>query len=145
MFLGIFAAFISSCSSLDTKSQTGIKGDWRISDVSYSGSDFIKVNSFDIADSKCLEGSSWKFVSSNNKGEMSLNKTGCPLFSSPIIWSVTKDGLFTLKITEGEKAKRVTQGYNLRMRNQTDSSFQLIDNVNVGGRNVEVVYQFQKM
>jgi hypothetical protein len=76
---------------------------------------------------------------------MSLGKAGCPAFSSPIVWSVTKEGSFTLKITEGEKAKRVTQGYYLKLRNQTQSSFQLVDNVSVGGSNVEVVYQFQKM
>ncbi|WP_159801586.1 lipocalin family protein [Flavobacterium sp. MK4S-17] len=142
---GVFVVLLSSCSSLDTKSQGGINGNWTITQVTYPGSDYIKVNSFDIADSKCFEGSSWKFVSNNNKGEMSLGKAGCPAFSSPIVWSVTKEGSFTLKITEGEKAKRVTQGYYLKLRNQTQSSFQLVDNVSVGGSNVEVVYQFQKM
>ncbi|RZJ52292.1 MAG: hypothetical protein EOO45_32020, partial [Flavobacterium sp.] len=127
------------------KSQSGLTGNWTISQVTYPNSDFIKVNSFDIADSKCLEGSAWKFVSNNNKGTMDITKAGCPSFSSPIVWTVTKEGNFTLKITEGEKAKRVSQGYNLQMRNQTDSSFQLVDNVSVGGKNVEVVYQFQKM
>jgi hypothetical protein len=31
------------------------------------------------------------------------------------------------------------------MRNQSENSFQLVDNVNVGGKTVEVVYQFSKM
>ena len=136
---------LASCGSLDTKSQTGLKGDWMISSVTYPGSDYIKVTSFDVADSKCFEGSSWKFVSNNNTGTVTLAKAGCPSFTSPIVWTVTKEGAFTLKITEGEKAKRVTQGYFLQMRNQSESSFQLIDNVSVGGKNVEVVYQFQKM
>ena len=136
---------LASCGSLDTKSQTGLKGDWMISSVTYPGSDYIKVNSFDVADSKCLEGSSWRFVPNNNTGTMTLAKAGCPSFTSPIVWTVTKEGAFTLKITEGEKAKRVSQGYFLQMRNQTESTFQLIDNVAVGGKNVEVVYQFQKM
>lgn len=145
LLASVFAVFIASCSSLDTKSQSGLKGNWTITQVTYPGSEYIKVNSFDIADSKCLEGSSWSFVSNNNKGEMSINKAGCPSFSSPIVWTVTKEGAFTLKITEGEKAKRVTQGYFLQMRNQTSETFQLVDNVSVGGKNVEVVYQFQKM
>lgn len=136
---------LGSCTSLDTKSQTGLKGNWSITNVSYPGSDYIKVTSFDIADSKCFVGSSWNFVSNNNKGTMSLENAGCPSFSSPIVWTVTKEGAFTLKITEGEKAKRVTQGYNLKMRNQSETSFQLVDNVSVGGKTVEVVYQFSKM
>ncbi|AXG73111.1 hypothetical protein DVK85_02250 [Flavobacterium arcticum] len=144
-FLSILMVLLVSCGSLDQKSQTGLKGDWTVTKVSYPGSEYIKVNSFDIADSKCFEGSSWSFVSNNNKGNMSIAKGGCPTFSSPIIWTVTKEGNFTLKITEGEKGKRVTQGYYLKMRNQTESSFQLVDNVNVGGNTVEVVYSFQKI
>ena len=136
---------LASCSSLDQKSQVGIKGNWTISQVSYPGSDYIKVTSFDVADSQCFVGSSWKFVSNNNTGEMSLAKAGCPSFTSPIVWSVTKEGAFTLKITEGEKAKRVSQGYFLQVRNQTESSFQLVDKVNVGGKTVDVVYQFNRM
>lgn len=143
--LSMFIAILSSCSSLDSKSQVGLKGNWVITDVSYPGSDYIKVTSFDVADSQCFKGSSWNFVSNNNKGTMSLNNASCPAFNSPITWSVTKEGNFTLKITEGENARRVSQGYILRMRNQTESSFQLVDNVSVGGQNVEVVYQFQKV
>lgn len=145
LFLCMCVIALASCSSLDQKSQVGIKGNWTISSVSYPGSDYIKVTSFDVADSQCFVGSSWTFVSNNNSGTMSLNNSGCPSFSSPIKWTVTKDGAFTLKITEGEKAKRVTQGYYLQLRNQTESSFQLVDNVNVGGKTVDVVYQFQKM
>ncbi|MEE1896891.1 lipocalin family protein [Flavobacterium rakeshii] len=145
LFLCMCVIALASCSSLDQKSQVGIKGNWTISQVSYPGSDYIKVTSFDVADSQCFVGSSWKFVSNNNTGEMSLAKAGCPSFTSPIVWSVTKEGAFTLKITEGEKAKRVSQGYYLQVRNQTENSFQLVDKVNVGGKTVDVVYQFNRM
>lgn len=137
----------ASCGSLDQKSQVGIKGNWTISSVSYPGSDYIKVTSFDIADSQCFVGSSWNFISNNNKGTMTLNGTGasCPSFSSPIVWTSTKEGNFTLKITEGEKAKKVSTGYILKLQNQTDSSFQLVDNVTVGSKSVDVVYTFSKI
>ena len=42
---------------VDNKSHVAIKGNWNIVSVSYPGSEFIKVNSFQIADSKCFEGS----------------------------------------------------------------------------------------
>lgn len=137
----------ASCGSLDQKSQVGIKGNWTISSVTYPGSDYIKVTSFDVADSQCFVGSSWNFISNNNKGTMTINSSasGCPSFSSPIVWTSTKEGNFTLKITEGEKAKRVTQGYVLKLQNQTESSFELVDNVTVGGKTVAVVYQFSKI
>lgn len=142
--LCMLVVLFASCGSLDQKSQTGLKGNWTISSVTYPGSDYIKVTSFDVADSKCFVGSSWSFISNNNKGTMSLTDASCPSFSSPIVWTITKAGTFNFKITEGEKAKRVTEGYTLAIRNQTESSFQLVDNVSVGGKNVEVVYNFSK-
>jgi Lipocalin-like domain len=145
--LCLMLVLFASCGSLNQKSQVALKGNWVISSVSYPGSEYIKVTSFDIADSKCLEGSSWNFISSNNKGSLTLNSmvAGCPTFSSPIVWTVTKEGQFTLKITDGQKAKRVTEGYVLTMQNQTESSFQLVDNVEVGGKTVAVTYNFSKI
>jgi len=146
LILSMFVLALASCGSIDHKSQVGIKGNWSITNVSYPNSEYIKVTSFDVADSKCFVGSSWNFVSNNNKGTMALSGgNGCPSFSSPIVWTVTKAGDFTLKITEGEKAKRVTSGYFLKVRNQSETSFELVDNVTVGGKTVEVVYQFSKM
>ena len=143
----LFACKPTSVTStkLDRSSQVGIKGNWVITNVSYPGSDYIKVNSFQIADSKCFIGSTWNFISNNNKGSMNLTKSDCPAFSSPIVWSVNKEGQFVLKILDaGEKAKKVRDGYVLRVANQSETSFQLVDNINVGGQNKEVVYQFEK-
>jgi hypothetical protein len=131
---------------LDKSSQVAIKGDWKITNVSYPGSDYIAVNSFQIADSKCFVGSTWHFISNNNKGNMSLTKSDCPNFSSPIVWSINKDGLFVLKIVEaGVKSKTVTQGYLLTVANQTETSFQLIDKIDVGGQKKDITYQFEKI
>lgn len=143
----LFACKTKSVTStrLDRGSQVAIKGDWVIASITYPGSDYINVSSFQIADSKCFIGSTWNFISNNNKGSMALTKTDCPAFSSPIVWSVNKEGQFVLKILDaGEKAKKVRDGYVLRLANQTETSFQLIDNINVGGQNKEVTYQFEK-
>lgn len=143
----LFACKTSSVTStkLDRSSQVGIKGNWVITNVSYPGSDVIKVNSFQIADSKCFIGSTWNFISNNNKGSMNLTKSDCPAFSSPITWFVNKEGQFVLKVLDaGEKAKKVRDGYVLQVANQTETSFQLIDNINVGGQNKQVTYQFEK-
>jgi len=132
-------------SKLDKHSQVEIKGNWTLSNVIYPSSEYIKINSFQIADSKCFEGSTWKFISNNNKGEFILNKPSCTAFSSPITWFVNEEGQFILKIlSSGEKAKKVRDGFILTVANQSESRFQLIDKVNVGGQVIEVVYQFQK-
>jgi hypothetical protein len=150
--LGVLAVLLAACKStsatntkVDRKSQVAIKGEWVITSVSYPGSEYIKVNSFDIADSKCFEGSTWKFISNNDKGEMAITKAGCASFSSPIRWFVNKDGQFVLKILDaGIKAKKVREGYVLGVANQSEQSFQLVDKIDVGGKITNVVYQFQK-
>ncbi len=147
MSMLLFACKTTSVTSskLDRTSQVEIKGNWTISSVTYPGSEYIKVNSFQIADSKCFEGSTWKFISNNNKGQMALTKTDCPAFSSPITWFVNREGQFILKILDaGEKAKKVRDGYVFRLANQTAASFQLIDVINVGGQSKEITYQFEK-
>ena len=63
---------------LDRTSQSGIKGNWQISNVTYPGSEYFKVNSFQIADSKCFIGSTWNFIPNNNKGSMTLTRLIVP-------------------------------------------------------------------
>lgn len=143
-FVGCKPKQTVTSTKLDNKSEVAIKGNWTISSVTYPGSDYIKVTSFEIADSKCFVGSTWKFISNNNKGEMALTSSNCVAFSSPITWYINKDGKFVMKIINETKAKKVLDGYILSVANQTESSFQLIDKVNVGGKMVDVVYQFQR-
>ena len=148
MVLSIVSCKTNSATTtkLDRKSEMAIKGNWTITSVTYPGSDYIKVNSFQLADSKCFEGSSWKFVSVNNSGEMTITKSDCPSLSSPIKWFVNKDGEFVLKVLNaGEKAKKVRDRYVLKLAAQTEQSFQLIDKINVGTKATDVVYQFQKV
>lgn len=130
---------------LDKSTQVAIKGNWVLTNVSYPGSEYIKVNSFDLADSKCFIGSTWNFISNNNKGSMALTAPSCTAFSSPIVWSINNQGMFVLKILDaGIKAKKVRDGYLLKVAGLTDNSFQLVDNINVGGQVKDVVYQFQR-
>ncbi|WP_284651283.1 lipocalin family protein [Flavobacterium terrisoli] len=151
ILLSLLSVLILSCKSksatnneVDNKTERVIKGDWAISSISYPGSDVIKVTSFDLADSKCFIGSSWKFISNNNKGTLSLKNPSCTSYSTPITWFINKDGQFVMKILDEAKAKKVKEGYILRVANVTDNSFQLIDRINVGGTLTDVVYQFQK-
>ena len=153
LLLSMLTLFFVSCKSksvtntaVDNKTERMMKGDWTITSVTYPGSEYIKVNSFEIADSQCFQGSTWKLISNNNKGEMTLSKVDCPSFSSPISWFVNKEGQFVLKVLNaGEKRKKVRDGYILSMGTQTENSFQLIDKINVGGKMTNVVYQFEKL
>jgi hypothetical protein len=45
---------------------------------------------------------------------------------------------------DGAKSKKRKEGYVLKVANQSDKSFQLIDKIDVAGTITDVVYQFQK-
>ena len=137
---------LDATANADRKLQSELKGNWKITEVTYPGSSYFKVNSFQIADSKCFVGSIWQFVPNNNKGTMSLNGADCPAFSSSFVWSINKEGTFGLKfIDQGVRSKNVTQGYLMRVTNLTPSAFQLVDQINVGGQQKEIIYQFEKV
>lgn len=148
----VFSVLFLSCKSksvtnnqVDNKTERVIKGNWQITAVNYPGSDAIKVTSFDLADSKCFVGSNWKFVSNNNKGNFALNSPSCTAYSTPITWFINKEGQFVMKILDEAKAKTVKSGYVLNVANVTETSFQLVDKINVGGKLTDVVYQFEKL
>ena len=153
LLLSLLALFFVGCKTtsvgntkLDTSSQVDLKGNWRVSSVTYPGSEYIKVNSFDIADSQCFVGSTWNFISNNNKGTLTLNNSNCSAYTSPITWYINKEGQFVLKVLdEGLKSKKVKTGYFLGVENQSENSFQLVDKINVGNNPTKVVYQFEKI
>ena len=145
LFLSCNSTNSATSTKIDSQSQTAIKGEWVISSVNYPGSEVIKVTSFDLADSKCFIGSKWKFISMSNKGSLTLNSPSCTAYSTPITWFINKEGEFVLKILDEAKAKTVKSGYVLRVANQTEKSFQLVDQINVAGKMTAVVYQFDKI
>lgn len=153
-FLLLFSVAIIACKStstatntkLDNKTERMLKGNWVISSVSFPGSDYLKVNAFDLEDSSCFIGSNWSFISNNNKGEMSLNSpsTDCKDYSSPITWFVNKEGNFVLKFINNHKAKEVNSGYVLQLKDVTESGFSLVDKINVAGQVKNITYTFQR-
>lgn len=149
----IFIATLSGCKStstvntkLDNKTERMLKGDWIVTSVDFPGSEYLKVNSFNLADSKCFVGSNWNLVSNNNQGTMTLSNPdiNCKEFSSPITWYVNEAGNFVLKIINDYKAKNVNAGYVLQLNNVTETSFELIDEINVAGQAKKLTYKFLK-
>lgn len=143
-FIGL--SVVSCKPTMDGKSQVGLKGNWTMTKVSRIGGELTKISSFQIADSDCFKGSQWKFVSNNNSGTVALTQGGaCPAFESNFKWTVSPEGTFGLKfVDQGEKAKKVTEGFHLQVRNQTANSFELVDKIYAGGGKFEVVYSFQR-
>lgn len=62
--------------------------------------------------------------------------------------SMYKDGIASQKelieAQEEVKAKNVTTGYSLRVKNQTANTFELVDKFYAGGQSYDVTYRFTK-
>ena len=124
VFIGCKSTAIVN-TKLDNKTERMLKGNFTITSVKYPGSDFLKVTSFNLSDSKCFIGSDWSFISNNNKGEMTVNNpnTSCQEFSSPITWYINKDGNFVFKIINDYKAKEVNTGFVLSIKKGSAYNF----------------------
>ena len=162
LILGIagIALFATSCSSTKNASSPDgsvtagqaqavraevikLKGEWTIDNVDYNKSFSIKP--FDEgADINCFVGSSWKLIPNNYTGTYSLNGGGsCPTKTQAITFSVDKyNNVSMKKVGEGEKAKRVSAGYMLRLENPTENSFTLVQSLNADGSPMDVRYNF---
>lgn len=155
LILSVLLSFLTACNTvkqnerkmaeMDLATQKKLKGNWQIADITFPDRENFKIKSFQIADAKCFIGSQWNFIPNNNTGSLSINKSECPQFNSPIVWSINKDGTFSLKfVSKGTKSKKITEGYKLRVNNVSNNSFDLIDDVNVEGSQKELIYRFQK-
>jgi hypothetical protein len=91
-----------------------MKRKWVVSSVTYPGSEVIKVEFFSTYRFKMFEGSTWNFISNNNKGNMALTANNCPSFSSPITWFVRRSVHFE-SAGRRRKAKKVRDGYILNV------------------------------
>jgi len=156
LFLGLIGASLvaASCSSNKTGVSAGeaqtvrsevmkLKGEWTISNVDYNKS--FKIKPFDEgADINCFVGSAWKLIPNNYTGTYSLNGGGdCPAKTQAITFSVDKNSNVSIKkVGEGEKAKKVTSGYMLRLESPTENSFTLVQSVNADGSPMDVRYNF---
>lgn len=120
-----------------------LKGQWDISSVDYNKE--FSVKPFDEGvNINCFVGSSWTFVPNNYTGSYSLHGSGdCPERTQNITFSVDKTGVVSIKkVGEGEKAKRVSQGYQLILENPTATTFTLVQSVNADGTPMNIRYNF---
>lgn len=142
------AFILQSCST--SKSLVGaqngpINGTWTLTNVSYDGLLPNAVqNVFNQAPPAAFVNSTWKLTNSGNGMYTLANGT-----SQTIFWSYnTQDKsnpIFQFKkIYEGDKAKNVTEGYQLYVAQADRSTMTLKSPVAVGNKTAYIVYSFQK-
>jgi hypothetical protein len=145
-------AIISACSSSKNAvtgagnvSRGKFTGTWTINNVSYDGIVQQSVqNVFDQAPPQDFVGSTWKLTNSGNGIYTLQNGT-----SQTIFWSVNNNAgsnqLFQFKkLFEGDKAQKVTEGYQLVVAANDGNSMTLKSPVTVGSKTAYIIYSFTK-
>ncbi len=120
-----------------------LKGQWDISNIDYDKNYTVKPFDEGVSIS-CFVGSSWTLTPNNYTGTYTLHaNAGCPEKIQNITFSVDKNSVVSIKkIAEGEKAKRVTGGYQFILENPTTNTFTLMQTVNADGKPMSIRYNF---
>ena len=145
------ALLLGSCSSTSnlagssTVSRGKFVGTWTLNNVDYQGLVAGSVQTvFDQAPPAAFVGSTWKLTNSGNGIYTLGNGT-----SQTIFWSVNNNAgnsqLFQFKkLYQGDKARKVEDGYQLVIAGNDGSNMTLKSPVSIGNQTGYVVYSFAK-
>ncbi|ASU36412.1 hypothetical protein [Mucilaginibacter xinganensis] len=147
-----FTVVLSACSSsknavtgASNVSRGKFTGTWTINNVSYDGIVQQAVqNVFDQAPPQDFVGSTWKLTNSGNGIYTLQNGT-----SQTIFWSVNNNSgsnqLFQFKkLFEGDKAQKVTEGYQMVVAANDGNSMTLKSPVTIANKTAYIIYSFTK-
>lgn len=151
IIIAVIAFSFTSCSSQKGASSSAsvargkFTGKWVIGSIKYDGLIESAVqNVFDQAPPAAFRGSVWELTNSGN-GIYTLNNGT----SQTIYWSVNnndpKGQVFQFKkIYQGDKAKNVTEGYQLYVVTNNGDTMTLKSPVAIGSQTAYVIYTFTR-
>lgn len=155
----VLSAFLllGACSSSKTAQPSAdrkdIKGTWLLNKVSYDGltpGAKYNITLLDEGFASCLEGSTW-VLPNNAFGSYTISPSavGCSPGERKIVWSYRQENGATIfqfkKLEEGTKAKKITDGYKLKIISATDDAMQLQSEATSEGKMIYINYQFSKV
>lgn len=139
---------LQSCSpkgaaTTQTIKRGNVTGNWVLNDITFEGIPEMNVKTlFGESSYKCFIGSTWRLTNSGN-GSYTLGNS-CGNAMQTIYWSASpKDDTFQFKkIYEGDKAKKVTEGYRMVLSSATKESMTIKTPVEYGSGTAYIVLNF---
>ena len=149
----VLAIILSACSTSKTvrASKKVIKGNWTLSDISYSEAGTYKVSLLEDAAKECFEGSNWQFVPNNNTGVYTINDTDCTLGERYFVFTIQEvdeaTGLydFLLKPTNKKHKSENNKGFRLKLSALSDTNMQWQQTVTLAGKPFIISMNFTKL
>lgn len=142
---------LGACAGTKTvrQSKKVIRGEWTLNAVTYSEDGLFTIKLLQDASKDCFEGSDWKFVGNNNRGNYNINKSGCVNGNRNFIFTVQdteSEGIqdFLIKPTDEKYRSETNKGFRLTLTQLTDTYMQWQQTVNVEGRPFKINMNFTK-
>ncbi len=152
LLLAVVVGFIASCGVPKTviQSKKVIKGNWTLSNISYSEAGTFNTTLLNDASKECFENSTWRFIPNNNSGMYTINDGGCAVGERNFIFTIQEVDAdtgyydFLLKPTDAKGKSEINAGFRLRLSQLSDTNMQWEQTVDAGGSPLTISMNFIK-
>lgn len=149
------AAVLISCgtSKVAREARKTFDGNWTLTSITYPNNPGeFNVTLFNEASASCFEGSTWDFVSNNNRGTYTINGVDCENETNYYIWSIDEENTpagiydFLLKPTnEDYESTTGNQGFRLNLKSLSDTNMVWEQTVSLDGSPFTIRMNFTKL
>ncbi|WP_194768647.1 lipocalin family protein [Tamlana sp. I1] len=128
-----------------------MKGDWVLNSITYSEAGEYNVTLLNDESKACFEGSTWNFVTNNNKGSYTINGADCSVGKRDFIFTIDKideqSGLydFLIKPTDAKGKSATNQGFRLHLASFSETEMSWDQTVSVDNKPFVISMHFSKM
>lgn len=152
ILLAVLIGLFASCGTPKTviQSKKVIKGNWTLSNISYSEAGTFNTKLLSDTSKECFENSTWRFIPNNNSGIYTINDGDCATGDRYFIFSIQEVDAatgyydFLLKPTDAKGKSETNAGFRLRLSQLSDTDMQWEQTVNAGGSPLTISMNFIK-
>ncbi|APG59549.1 lipocalin family protein [Christiangramia salexigens] len=152
----IMAIGLASCgtsSKVAKEARKTFDGNWTLTNITYpNNTGEFNVTLFNEASASCFKGSTWDFVSNNNRGTYKVSGINCDMDTNYFNWSIDEDSTpagvydFMLKPTnENYKSTTGNQGFRLSLKSLSDTNMVWEQTVTLDGAPFTIRMNFSKL
>lgn len=147
-------AFLWSCGSSQVvnEARKTMGGDWQLTEITYPGNNQnVQVSLLNDIPARCLEGSTWNFISNNNTGSFVSYGSNCDQQTQFFIWSIDGSnaamGNYDLMIkptNADHKSEMGNRGYRINLTHLSGNQMTWEQTVTFEGRPFTIRMNFNK-
>lgn len=147
-------AFLVSCgtSKVVNEARRTMNGDWQLTSITYPGNDQnVQVSLLNDIPARCLEGSTWNFISNNNTGSIVSSGMNCDSETKFFIWSIDDSNAamnsydLMFKPTNADyKSETGNRGYRINLTNLSEDQMVWEQTVSFEGKPFTIRMNFNK-